>query len=353
MKVAFGVAKWMGLLVLALMSSVTVAGTSPPHAVGNHVYEAAFHGVAPPATGAGDASYRQFRQRFFAYSLAPRRSPQEASWERRQSQAKAYSLERAAYAFSGDRAEGAQWVATVAPAYEWEGMPEGPYSEARATERYLDEHPKSALRPFLHLFAAQRYRAAAEASLLRGNTQQEDACWTQYRAHWTRAVASDQKLVVLASRAMADKSYVYLELPKKALCRETANGVPFFSPTAWVHTCAGIEGEVVQFERDIDGDGVPERFVALASDVGNAGGPFHVFKQHADGFTRMGRLDTHPLGLRRIAADASGRPCVERYWRLGGGQARVDTFVHDGQNFILIESRPATPEDLKNFGYQE
>ncbi len=321
---------------------------------GCFLYEAIFHGTAPPALAKDTEAlrgYPAFRQRYLAFSPA-KTTGTNAPWEMRQSQAKRQALERAAFAFSGERHEAARLAAALPIGYEWEGMAEGPLAEARAAERYLQQHPGTSLHAFIRLFAAQRYRAAAEASASRGDFTGESEHWLFYRKHLSAVLALDQPLINLVAQAMTGRPQVYLALPKAVLCRETANGVPFFSPSQWLHTCLG-DGEVTQFEIDIDGDALPERFAALSQEIGNAGGPFHVFRHHPDSWTYFGKIDVHPQAVRRLPEDTAGRPQLERYWRTGAASATIDVFVHDGIDFRLVESRPATAEDRKRFGFKE
>jgi len=323
--------------------------------IGARFYAAVFLGMAPPAqtgTRAEDVAYQEFRARYLANPPA-KRIKSGISWEMRQVLAKRDALEHAAASFSGNQIEAVRLVAALPIAYEWEGMAEGPLAEATAAANYLRSHRDSPLKAFIHLFAAQRYRAAAEASLAQGDAVKESECWIGYRKHLAIVLSLEEPLTRLGGDALAELPQVYLEAPKIAVCRETANGVPIYSPTAWLNSCIGAVGEVIEFELDVDGDKVMERFAALADEVGNAGGLFHVFKHQVDGFTHYGSLAVHPRAIRILHTDAGGRPQLERFWRSGVGSGTVDVFVHDGLDFRRVSSRPASAEDHRYFGFPE
>jgi hypothetical protein len=60
--------------------------------------------------------------------------------------------------------EASRYARDAALSYEWEGFPQGPMGEAVFAARYLQQHPQTALKPFLYVFMLHRYRCAFEAA---------------------------------------------------------------------------------------------------------------------------------------------------------------------------------------------
>ena len=56
---------------------------------------------------------------------------------------------------------GTDFTENVPLIYEWEGMGDSPLSEAKFAAKFLKEHPKSDLAPYLHLFIGHREQCAA------------------------------------------------------------------------------------------------------------------------------------------------------------------------------------------------
>jgi hypothetical protein len=75
-----------------------------------------------------------------------------------------WSYEQRLFAVASGRAESeaARYVTALRPCYEWEGFHDCPEHEAVFADRYLADHPSSALASYLPLLAAHRWLCAAE-----------------------------------------------------------------------------------------------------------------------------------------------------------------------------------------------
>jgi hypothetical protein len=79
--------------------------------------------------------------------------------------AKRRALERAIVALiesDGVAQRAVDFVAAAPIANEWKGAADAPLAEAAFAEQFLQKEPSTPLAPFLHLFIAQRQRAASE-----------------------------------------------------------------------------------------------------------------------------------------------------------------------------------------------
>lgn len=96
-------------------------------------------------------------------------------------------------------------------AHEWEGRAEGPTVEAEYAEKVLDATPDTPLAPFLHIFAAQRYRAAREAAERLKETQTAASAEKRYRAHLQMARSSRDPIFGLIADDLERVPYVYVQ----------------------------------------------------------------------------------------------------------------------------------------------
>ena len=107
---------------------------------------------------------------------------------------------------------------------EWEGMADGPMDEAQWAERYLADHPKTLLRPYVELFLLHRLRAAFEAAtdsaerrdtgnmpVARAGQIQTEAA-TRYRAVWDRVNASADPLTKALAADIDSALYLYIDV---------------------------------------------------------------------------------------------------------------------------------------------
>lgn len=94
---------------------------------------------------------------------------------------------------------------------EWEGMSEGPLAEADYVEQWLNQHPGTAIAPFLHLIMAHRFRAGYEAA----KAGHEKGLWPilarRYRDSLRSARASGNQLISCIADDLDAQPFVYLE----------------------------------------------------------------------------------------------------------------------------------------------
>ena len=96
-------------------------------------------------------------------------------------------------------------------AAEWEGRPEGPIAEAQYAEKMLEASPDTPLAPFIHVFAAQRYRAAAEAAEHAADAQAAADAELRYREHLRQARAAKDPIFGLIADDLERVPYVYVQ----------------------------------------------------------------------------------------------------------------------------------------------
>ncbi len=96
-------------------------------------------------------------------------------------------------------------------AAEWEGRPEGPIAEAQYAEQMLEASPDTPLAPFIHVFAAQRYRAAAEAAEHEADAQAAADAERRYREHLRQARAAKDPMFGLIADDLERVPYVYVQ----------------------------------------------------------------------------------------------------------------------------------------------
>jgi hypothetical protein len=100
---------------------------------------------------------------------------------------------------------------TAAPIlYEWEGMPEGPISEADYAEQLLQKEPSTPLAPYLYLFIAQRQRAASEAAELTQNAAVAQAAAAKAREFLQRARRAADPIFGLVADDLERLPFVYV-----------------------------------------------------------------------------------------------------------------------------------------------
>jgi hypothetical protein len=109
---------------------------------------------------------------------------------------------------SKDDAE--KFAAGVPLGLEWEGMSEGPMMEADYAEQWLNGYPNSPIKPFLHLFAAHRFRAAYEAASREHAKGLIPIIAAKYRIHVQEAQSSGNPMIICLAGEMDALPYVYL-----------------------------------------------------------------------------------------------------------------------------------------------
>jgi len=93
---------------------------------------------------------------------------------------------------------------------EWEGMSAGPLREAEYAEEWLKRYPRSPLVPFLHLFAAHRYRSAFEAAGLEKAGDLLPMAGRKHREHLRAARSAGNDKINCIADDMDTLPYVYL-----------------------------------------------------------------------------------------------------------------------------------------------
>jgi hypothetical protein len=109
------------------------------------------------------------------------------------------------------RAEATAFGSAVPLQAEWEGMPEGPLSEAGFVDQWLAEHPGAAIAPFLHPFKAHRLRAAYEAARTCGDKGLRPDLSGRYKESLDKARSSLNLLISCIADDLEAQSHVYLE----------------------------------------------------------------------------------------------------------------------------------------------
>ena len=122
------------------------------------------------------------------------------------------SLEAQAVALLGPRAaaDARDFVRAVPLAAEWEGMSEGPLAEASGAEQWLRTHPRTALEPFVHLFAAHRLRAAYEAAWREQGAKRAAGLALGYTQQLELARRTSNRLVACVADDLDAQPHVYL-----------------------------------------------------------------------------------------------------------------------------------------------
>jgi len=94
---------------------------------------------------------------------------------------------------------------------EWEGMSEGPLSEADFADTWLRDHPGSKIAPFVHLYQAHRLRAGHEAAQAEKRKDLLSELSKRYRQALRQARLSAHPLISCIADDLEEQAYVYLE----------------------------------------------------------------------------------------------------------------------------------------------
>jgi len=123
-----------------------------------------------------------------------------------------WRLERHITAILGmeSRGDAEKFAAGVPLGLEWEGMSEGPMIEADYAQQWLERYPSSPIKPFLHLFAAHRFRAAYETASREHATGLIPIVAAKYRLHLQEAQSTGNDKIVCIAGDMDALPYVYL-----------------------------------------------------------------------------------------------------------------------------------------------
>jgi hypothetical protein len=108
------------------------------------------------------------------------------------------------------RRDAGQFAAGVPLSLEWEGMSEGPLIEADYAEQWLKRYPQSPIIPFLHLFAAHRFRAGFEAAGRKHAKGLIPIAAAKYQYHLQAARSAKNDKIACIANDMEALPYVYL-----------------------------------------------------------------------------------------------------------------------------------------------
>lgn len=108
------------------------------------------------------------------------------------------------------RREAQNFIRELVLRSEWEGMSDGPQAEGESARRWLENHKRARIKPFVELFIAHRMRAAAEAAE-RGQApelirQYLDA----YRSALDAARKSSPPLIACLAEDLESRKTIYL-----------------------------------------------------------------------------------------------------------------------------------------------
>lgn len=110
----------------------------------------------------------------------------------------------------GPGEEAAAYARTATLAYEWEGMSEGPLSEAAFAEEYLRVHPGTPLASYLGLFLAHRYRCAHEILAGTPDAAAREGARARYAFHLERALMDADPLARFVAADLRARPFLYL-----------------------------------------------------------------------------------------------------------------------------------------------
>ena len=94
---------------------------------------------------------------------------------------------------------------------EWEGMSDGPLSEAIFVDQWIEKHPQTAILPFLYLFKAHRLRAGYEAAKMAKDAHLSDTLSAQYHEALNLALDFLHPLISCIAKELDACPFVYLE----------------------------------------------------------------------------------------------------------------------------------------------
>ncbi len=114
-----------------------------------------------------------------------------------------------------------------------------------------------------------------------------------------------------------------------------------------------LAGKVLEFQADMDHDGLPELFIASPCTYGNAGADFFVFRKNGNHYRYLGSLFLHPKAFKVLSMDADHLPKVILYRRHGCCQGSLVTVKHTGSGFTVVEEETIFPQDRDRERYRQ
>jgi hypothetical protein len=131
--------------------------------------------------------------------------------------AKRRAVERAIDALiesNGIEQQAVAFVKDAPIAHEWDGKAEGPLAESAYAEQVLQKDPSTPLAPYLHLFIAQRQRAASEAAEFNKDQAGAKAAATKAGDYLQKARGAADPIFGLVADDLQRVPYVYVRKPQ-------------------------------------------------------------------------------------------------------------------------------------------
>lgn len=104
----------------------------------------------------------------------------------------------------------ADYLADAPICYEWEGMHDGPLTEAEYATQYLSDNPETIIEPFLLAFLLHRYRAAWECATVSGDEAVAAQALEAFTGFYMRAEAYGDPTLALVARELKDAPSIYM-----------------------------------------------------------------------------------------------------------------------------------------------
>jgi hypothetical protein len=95
--------------------------------------------------------------------------------------------------------------------YEWEGLSEGPLTEAQFAETYLSANPATPIKPYLLLFLLHRYRCAYECLDFEKNLAERAKAAQKYQLYLKEARQHPDPLIGLVADDIDRAPYLYIK----------------------------------------------------------------------------------------------------------------------------------------------
>jgi len=141
------------------------------------------------------------------WTFDPPSNPEKALLVRRRN----LSEQMAAILGQNVRKEAEAFANAVPLMAEWEGISEGPVSEANFADNWLKKHSGTAIAPFLILFKAHRLRAGYEAARAKHEKDLWPILAKRYREALDEARLSTNPLISCIADDLESQAFVYLD----------------------------------------------------------------------------------------------------------------------------------------------
>jgi hypothetical protein len=209
------------MLTFILAITVLAQSTSSPGvALGGKLYRAVFStGVGTLKPADVDALPESMRARLRTFLERRARfksaySHKATTFEAAAVDARKRELERAIVSLidaAGIEAAAADYVRGAKIYVEWEGFHEGPVEESAFAEQFLAKNPSAPFAPVLHLFIAQRQRAAFETYENEKDAAGMQSAAAKYRDYLARARTASDPIIGWIADDLDRLPYVYIK----------------------------------------------------------------------------------------------------------------------------------------------